>query len=92
MVNEEWGPWIEHDGNYVPHLVGLWVRTVAEWPDGKLTERELRVGNGMGASWNWANFGPFTRVLRYRIRKPRGLTILEQIAADPQPVEPELAQ
>jgi len=35
-----------------------------------------------GPSWDW-EFG-WKRIIRYRVRKPRGLSILREIAANPQ--------
>lgn len=87
----EWGPWIEHDGKGCP-CVGVYGQAVksgagvATFPDGS----EERVWEGIFvadmASWDWRNFlnagdrgGRVPKVIRYRIRKPRGMTILESL-------------
>lgn len=72
-MSEEWGPWQAHDGKGCPCL-GKFVHLVddegAEW-------RGVAGALG-GESWNWANRGWVYVVVRYRIKKPRGLTILEE--------------
>ncbi len=68
---EEWGPWIEH--NCAP-VAALQLGTIAE-----MVSRYGIRGVGPVVSLDpklWAN------VLRFRIRKPRGLTILENLLAD----------
>ena len=97
---EEWGPWIEHDGNGCPpNLIGeillIEFRLAANdedgGRDGQIAYTETIV-NELFASlpeWERSKFGSYARrpddgrtyavadVIRYRIRKPRGLTILE---------------
>lgn len=88
-MKDEWGPWIEHDGKPCPCL-GEWVRCEMETNPGKFVVLEARAGS-MGAwSWDWKWWGKFppgerertARVLRYRIRKPRGLVILREVARE----------
>ena len=89
-MEQEWGPWIEHDGKLAPHLSGLWIEgdvedclAVGRRIVSTSVERlEWRVGSGLGKSWDWSNWPEYSRILRYRIRKPRGLTILEEILND----------
>lgn len=73
-MSEEWGPWIEHDGKGCP-CVGMYAERIHDRGD-------VVIGVVLrgGRSWEWAP--GFTRVIRYRIRKPRGLTILENLIAD----------
>jgi len=85
-MSDEWGPWIEHDGKGCPCL-GMWAQTerygknfVHFSTDGRILEP---------ANWDWSRFGErlpcgtvVSKILRYRIRKPRGLTILESLLAD----------
>ena len=104
-MTEEWGPWIEHDGKGCPLPNGMQYSMVFEDGD----EAELRRGEciartskmgfsicdyGEGAwepSWLWEE--PYCKVIRYRIRKPRGMAILKQLLADiPAPVAPEVVQ
>lgn len=77
-MTEEWGPWIEHDGQGCP-CVGQFVHIV--YVDGV----ELKARATGGASWNHVSYA--IQISRYRIRKPKGLTILEQLLADlPEPL------
>lgn len=101
---EEWGPWIEHDGKTVPVSIGTFVHLVFEdgdeWQGIEGTSGVSRTRNGNwiipddGDPWSWiwdhpnGEYGD--RIIRYRVRKPRGLTILEDLIADlPAPVQPE---
>lgn len=99
-MSEEWGPWIEHDGKAWP-MHGLVAEK--EYANGliligvigsrALSYSELGVpfysGKTFQSSWVWDAPGPFVPVIRYRIRKPKGMTILEGILADlPAPVPP----
>lgn len=85
MVSEEWGPWIEHDGKGCP-CEGMWVR--AEYADGEVSEHiamgYLWPGEGQVVNcWDWGECAICDcldwRVIRYRIRKPRGMVILEAL-------------
>ena len=85
---EEWGPWIEHDGKGCP-CVGNYARwqfdDLVDVPvgfrdvggrivvDGITVEGWARSGEG----WLWID--GYCRVIRYRIRKPRGLVLLEEL-------------
>lgn len=93
MTQEEWGPWIEHDGMGMPDQVrGMYIAII-----GKTLEGEERTSEGLvplevpcHARICWQGGGWFSEVhyaipiIRYRIRKPRGLTILQRIAEQPQ--------
>lgn len=98
----EWGPWIEHDGKGCP-CVGQLVQIV-ERDHGVSPPR---IAGAMfdgteswsGSGWHWAviPYGPdgveWDPIIRYRIRKPRGLTILEQVLSDlPVPLIRESAE
>lgn len=76
-MSEEWGPWIEHDGRGCPCL-GMYVRI--EWPDGEFLDGIA--GSNGGYSWDWSNSDWADPVIRYRIRKPRGLEALQKIARE----------
>lgn len=88
---EEWGPWIDHDGRGCPLPFG----TIAE-----VTEKAVADGPGFCAGdertgvivvicdmiepWVWGD--AVAHIIRYRVRKPRGMAILEPLIADlPQP-------
>jgi hypothetical protein len=97
----EWGPWIEHDGKGCP-CVGQFVHVVFKRDvkpknsgagSGRYINKREWIGitnpTSAGGSWNW-NTG-FVPIVRYRIRKPRGLTILENLISDlPVPVGPKV--
>ena len=76
----EWGPWTLHDGMGCP-CRGMFVRV--ERRNGEVREA-IATGeyNESGSAWDWASVSdkwqPFC-IIRYRIRKPRGLTILENL-------------
>lgn len=91
-MSEEWGAWIEHDGKGCP-CVGQYAHVVSDCGDEFIgivgSHPQFNVSRYPGGSWNWKN-RHLARVLRYRIRKPRGLTILENLIADlPAPVGPK---
>lgn len=91
MSDDLWGPWIEHDGNGCP-CVGQWVIAHGVYPSGSTRQQEGIVRDTW--SWNDENFGTphprggvTGRIVRYRIRKPRGLTILKKLIENlPAPV------
>ena len=90
----EWSPWIEHDGKGCP-CVGQFVHLV--FGDGNeilciAGERAKTNGiavNGPWSAWVWGEQDPEPwEIIRYRIRKPRGMVILETLLADlPAPVK-----
>lgn len=74
-MSEEWGPWIEHDGSEAcPFNIGERVQTVGGYPG---CPREM---NEWTVTPYCASLKGYRFIDRYRIRKPRGLTILEEIA------------
>ncbi len=85
-MSEEWGPWIEHDGGPCPVPVGTICHAIYRSPEYDLSlwlkdhPNVIDVGSdwviafAIGNSSVWARY-----VVRYRIRKPRGLTILEEL-------------
>lgn len=91
-MSDEWGPWIEHDGRECP-VRGQFVQSVERSGRTEVHIAESICFNIFGercsfrasdpSAWVWADVPPLMQIVRYRIRKPRGLTILEQIAADP---------
>ena len=95
-MSDEWGPWIEHDGEHVPDLGaafidawvwGVWEKAQRRAPDGPPFRVQFRADEMHPDNWI---IGPndCCLVVRYRIRKPRGLTILEAIAENPREEEP----
>lgn len=77
-MSEEWGPWIEHDGSGVPVPRGTVCHVV--WLDGDEAVEPI----GGSRCWKWSSYDrkgwsdeTYVPIIRYRIRKPLGLTILE---------------
>ena len=92
-MREEWGPWIEHDGKGCPVSIGVTIEV--DGHDGEWGRIVRRVGTIAAADLVhscWCRNHPFhgPNIILYRIRKPRGMTILERIAADPEPIAPEV--
>lgn len=79
----EWGPWLIHDGGDCP-CVGYYVRVEGLDARGGYQADDMIASNV--PSWNWKNYGLrntsgqlISKIIRYRIRKPKGLTILQSI-------------
>ena len=80
MLNDEFGPWVEHHGRGMPVPPGTVVEAECENVTGKIVYVVRIAGATGGLAWNWNNFGKITvwRALRYRIRKPRGMADIEK--------------
>lgn len=88
--DDQFGPWIEHDGRGCPVPAGTVVRV--QWNDGDfyvdtVTSDLISPPTGMTSCWHWASWHPlkfieYAYVARYSVKKPRGLTILENLIAD----------
>lgn len=76
-MSEQWGKWVVHDGSGCP-CVGMYVQALYE--NGDIDE--AIAGSAGGYSWDWAN--DCLHIVSYRIRKPKGLTLLEEIAKNPE--------
>jgi len=74
---DEYGPWIEHDGLGCP-CVGAYVHCVHDYGVYQ-KERWAIAGSEGGMSWDWSYLPKHTRIIRYRIRKPRGMYVLQEI-------------
>ncbi len=72
---DEWGPWIEHDGKGCP-CIGHFVRALHCTTYGHLSVTEGIAGASGGHSWDWENCGAYTMILRYQIRRPKGVAVL----------------
>lgn len=85
--DEEWGPWIEHDGKGFPVPVGTVVKV--QGSVGNVAIQVINIANsdlqaGYLTEWHWAFWPSFMfllheHIIRYRIRKPRGMAILEDL-------------
>lgn len=86
-MNEEWGPWIEHDGKgYPTEVIGRVCQVTQVCPSrGFFTDAEfVCLGHWQdGGSWNWGNYPETTKIIRYRIRKPRAMKLLQSIVENP---------
>ena len=94
-MTDEWGPWIEHDGKGCPcegnvaHLiVGFDGHADPKLdpapPYGQIVEiisddEWIEIAQN-DEGWTWTR--GYYPVIRYRIRKPRGMVILETLLAD----------
>ncbi len=86
---DEWGSWIEHDGKGCP-VVGMYVQAridsgliVEGVPTAKCDDPPA----GYASAWIWATVPEdeaWSRVVRYRVRRPSALRRLIDIADDPQ--------
>jgi len=93
-MSEEWGLWIEHDGRGCPvprgtvgaallqkGVVVAFCAGFGSTTGGPYSPPEISSGN----AWDWSSVPDEyrgERVIRYRIRKPRGVTILQRLLAD----------
>lgn len=78
-MSEEWGPWIEHDGgDTIDAPIGARIMFEAFRPDG------CTVYSGTGTYAGATGAGDEWDLIRYRVRKPKGLTILQEIAQSPE--------
>lgn len=96
-----WGPWIEHDHSGIPVPVGTIVHRVFEMPVNFMFGEAVKNPTDEHISriepnefLSWFGGGSFGRhkipaIIRYRVRKPAGLTALERIAANPEPIARE---
>lgn len=79
---DQWGPWIEHDGRGCPDVVGLMLE-VKVARDADLPPAEAGdCDSSFSRPWLWALMPWPYRVVAYRIRKPRGMVVLESLLAD----------
>ncbi len=93
--DNDFGPWVQHDGKGCP-CVGQIVHLVYEGPvvfwNGVseytlVSDREVVCIAHGGNSWFWETDA--NRIIRYRIRRPKGMAILNAILADlPAPTQP----
>lgn len=92
--DEAWGPWIEHTGRGAPNLPeGTHILAQYETP-GEIPQKYAGISCDYPSwHWRWKRVGWFRReyrrvcdepayapLIRYRIRKPRALTMLREIA------------
>jgi len=103
MTDEEWGPWVSHDQNGCPVPDGTIVELYCVFPPKIKFQGVGKIGiDYTREKWNdldrdckfLFNAGAYSYpigILKYRIKKPKGLTILEGLLVKlPETVE-ELA-
>jgi len=85
-----WGPWIAHDGDHVPNLGALfvdafvvpyWVEAQTRAWDAPLMRVQFRADEIHDDNW-LVDRNDCALICRYRIGKPRGLVMLEELLAD----------
>lgn len=78
----EWGPVIKHDGKGCP-VVGMYCLIKNEYGMEQEGIVPHHAAHRPKSSWFWEDTdksdNPKWRIIEYRIRKPKGLTILESI-------------
>lgn len=84
--DEEWGPWVEHDGTGFPEkLRGVFIEVVGIAFDGVEQRAIGKMSHGFcERAWDWSFYGQpdlrfgwrNSKIIRYRIRKPKAMTIL----------------
>lgn len=79
----EWGPWIDHDGSCCP-CIGSYVHVIYY---GLNEEYGIAFGGG---SWKYGDVSDCDTwcdgcepIIHYRIRKPRAMSLLQQIVENP---------
>lgn len=94
--DDDWGPWIEHDGSGFPVPIGTLVHRVfdneVDFIGGKDASptREIidPLRQSEEGSWDWSksrrcHLGTIPRVVRYRIRRSAAFKSLQKIAETP---------
>jgi len=90
---EEWGPWITHNG--MPHPLPGGTLVIVQHLDGLVTEAVTKGRPPLPDEvdcWDWSDCEAKrcreAKIIRYRIRRPRGLTILQDLIEQlPETVE-----
>ena len=87
--SEEYGPWVAHDGGGCPLPLGTMVQCTFEtWPFSYITPEGASPVRG-GRCWDWRHWlceqpdgSLVARIVSYRVRKPRGMAVLEHLVAE----------
>ena len=74
MSEEQWSDWFQHDGGRCPLPEGAIVQVLWNRCGQYVFKGPYATRGPLAENWHL--------VIRYRIRKPRGLTILENLIAD----------
>ena len=77
-ADNEWGPWVLHDGKGCPLRAGTIAEVVCEDGFGFAMTRISVVMGGSYSSWDWSFYPELKRITRYREKRPKGLKVLEE--------------
>ena len=78
--DQGWSQWYPHCGTKYPYQLGLVGKIIrVKFSSGNIQEGMIYTGRGM--SWVWTNKG-YSNSMEYRIKKPKGLTLLEELIED----------
>lgn len=90
--NEDWGPWVDHDGRGCPLPVGArcWIKQ----ENGVEGEIRVELPNDLGDAFCWSTLPDKWRhcaIIRYRVRRPKALRdLIELVETLPAPApQPE---
>ncbi|QDC08588.1 hypothetical protein FHY55_04740 [Oceanicola sp. D3] len=86
---EHWGPWILHDGKGCPVRAGTVVEVVCEDRFGFAMRQVTQVVGGSYSSWDWTYFPELKKIIRFREKKPKGMTMLEEQMAPKETSAPK---
>lgn len=81
-MQEAWGPWVMHDGRGCPVRAGTIVEVVFEDRFGYQSRTIGCTDGDAYSSWDWSFYPELKKIIRYREKKPKGLEMLREIAAD----------
>ncbi len=75
-----YGKWIDHDGTCCPVPAGFVVDLIAiSSIHGEVRFTGLARG---GRSWFWENYPKVTKIVRYRIHKPKSAKLIDKILCE----------
>lgn len=75
-MSEEWSEWFLHDGRGCPGIAGLVLECIVRRGYDLPPATGIECEQSYSAPWLWAIIPCQYQIIRYRIRKPKGLTIL----------------
>jgi len=80
-MSEQWTDWTDHDGKGFPADLVNGMYVASRHDNGKYIEA-VYDGDGkmFSGSWDWSNYPTYTKILRYRIRKPDALQQMIELA------------
>lgn len=86
MSDEEWGPWIEHDGKGCPVRAGSYIQVELSVAPTEIKGDWVQIAPRLFEGWllntdsrNWSWIEGFSKIIMYRVKKPKGLKMLEEL-------------